>query len=217
MFDRMTVRSAVLLAGACLALGACKGKENTQSGAVDTGMKADTTATGGAAAGATMSDANIVAVLDKANANDSAGGALAQRQGTNADVKQFGRLMVGEHHALRAEGQALAKKLNLTPEPPATDSLVRLRVQLVHRSRHAGARVLHLVANVARRLRHCCLQIVSAHRGVSRVPGRAGCVPGRDGLAAQPGPWTVRRPWQHRLRLTPHRQGKHRSKTYEPQ
>jgi putative membrane protein len=29
--------------------------------------------------------------------------------------------MVGEHHALRQQGQALAKKLNVTPERPASD------------------------------------------------------------------------------------------------
>jgi putative membrane protein len=30
--------------------------------------------------------------------------------------------MVKDHHALRAEGQALAKKLNVTPEMPAGDN-----------------------------------------------------------------------------------------------
>jgi putative membrane protein len=31
--------------------------------------------------------------------------------------------MMGEHHALRAAGQQLAQRLNVTPEPPAEDPL----------------------------------------------------------------------------------------------
>jgi putative membrane protein len=68
-----------------------------------------------------MTDANIVFILDQANAADSARGSLASSKGTSADVKSFGKLMVGEHHALRAQGQALAKKLNVTPMAPAND------------------------------------------------------------------------------------------------
>jgi putative membrane protein len=76
---------------------------------------------GSTAAPAALTDANIVYILDQANAADSARGVLAQSKGTSADVKSFGKLMVGEHHALRAEGQALAKKLGVTPEAPAGD------------------------------------------------------------------------------------------------
>ncbi|HEX9382518.1 MAG TPA: DUF4142 domain-containing protein, partial [Gemmatimonadaceae bacterium] len=56
-----------------------------------------------AAAGAAniiITDPNIVYILDQANASDSARGRLAATKGTSADVKQFGRLMSGEHHAL---------------------------------------------------------------------------------------------------------------------
>jgi putative membrane protein len=41
----------------------------------------------------------------------------------NPEVKAFAKLMMGEHHALRAAGQQLAKKLNVTPQPPADDPL----------------------------------------------------------------------------------------------
>jgi putative membrane protein len=68
-----------------------------------------------------LTDPNIVAILDQANAADSARGKLAETKATEADVKSFGKLMVGEHHALREQGQALAKKLNVTPQPPAND------------------------------------------------------------------------------------------------
>jgi putative membrane protein len=69
-----------------------------------------------------MTDANIFAVLDAANVADSSDGSVAATKGTSADVKAFGRDMVKDHHALRADGQALAKKLNVTPEMPAGDN-----------------------------------------------------------------------------------------------
>ena len=78
-------------------------------------------------AGATnisITDANIVYILDQANAGDSARGRLAASKGTSADVKQFGRLMAGEHHALRAEGIQLAKKLGVTQQAPPDDKSV---------------------------------------------------------------------------------------------
>ena len=68
-----------------------------------------------------LTDPNIVYILDQANAADSARGKLAETKATNAEVKRFGRLMVGEHHGLRVAGQALAKKLNVTPQAPPSD------------------------------------------------------------------------------------------------
>jgi putative membrane protein len=62
-----------------------------------------------------------VALLDEANKADSAAGALAVTKATNKAVKDFAKLMMSEHHALREQGQQLAKKLNVTPAPPATD------------------------------------------------------------------------------------------------
>ncbi|HEV7367444.1 MAG TPA: DUF4142 domain-containing protein, partial [Gemmatimonadales bacterium] len=70
-----------------------------------------------------LTDANIVALLDEANAADSAGGAYALKKATSPDVKAFAKLMMGEHHALRAAGQQLAQRLNVTPAPPADDPL----------------------------------------------------------------------------------------------
>jgi putative membrane protein len=81
------------------------------------------TDTAPAAAGATgeLTDANIVALLDEANMADSAAGAYAFGKATNAEVKAYAKLMMGEHHALRAQGQQLAQRLNVTPAPPAND------------------------------------------------------------------------------------------------
>jgi putative membrane protein len=80
-------------------------------------MQSDT-----AGAGA-LTDANIVALLDEANQADSASGAYALGKATNSEVKAFAKLMMGEHHALRLQGQQLAKKLNVTPQLPANDPL----------------------------------------------------------------------------------------------
>lgn len=114
-----------LIAGAVLALGACKKKDvdTSDSGmaaTADTGMKAADTAMVPAPAPA-LTDANIVYILDNANALDSAGGAIAATKGTSADVRAFGKEMMRDHHKLRADGQALAKKLGVTPEAPAND------------------------------------------------------------------------------------------------
>jgi putative membrane protein len=88
-----------------------------------TGMATPDTAS--AAAGPTWTDANIVALLDEANKADSAAGAFALKKASNADVKDFAKMMMGDHHALRVEGLALAKKLQVTPEPPADDPVKR--------------------------------------------------------------------------------------------
>ena len=84
-------------------------------------MRAESTATPAAPGG--LTDANIVALLDEANAADSASGAFALKKATNPDVKAFAKLMMGEHHALRAAGQQLAQRLNITPALPADDPL----------------------------------------------------------------------------------------------
>jgi putative membrane protein len=107
-----------------MALGSCKGKPSSETGAA--AARTDSTempAAAPAAAPGGLSDANIVALLDEANAADSASGAFALKKATNPDVKAFAKLMMGEHHALRAAGQQLAQRLNLTPAPPADDPL----------------------------------------------------------------------------------------------
>jgi putative membrane protein len=118
---------------ALAAVTACQGKTDTaardQSSAASTATPSDTGASGatGGAQVATpkggLTDSNIVALLDAANKSDSAAGAVALKKATNQDVKAFARLMMSEHHALRAEGQALAKQLGVTPKPPERDPL----------------------------------------------------------------------------------------------
>jgi putative membrane protein len=71
----------------------------------------------------TWTDANIFALLDEANAADSSAGAVAATKGTAATVRGFGRDMMRDHHKLRTDGAALAKKLNITPAAPSDDPL----------------------------------------------------------------------------------------------
>jgi putative membrane protein len=121
----------IAAAGILLLGGGCKGRANPDTGPGNTpsamatdsmAMAADTASSGSTEPG-TLSDANIVALLDEANAADSASGAFALTKATSPDVKAFAKLMMGEHHALRAQGQQLAKRLNVTPELPANDPL----------------------------------------------------------------------------------------------
>ena len=119
-----TVLVLLTLAGAC---------NRRQSSATATGtaenpsVRTDSTPTAlhdsipPATPGSALSDANIVALLDEANQADSAAGAYAAPRATTPEVKAFARLMMSEHHALRVQGQQLAKRLNLTPEAPTND------------------------------------------------------------------------------------------------
>jgi len=118
------------LAIAALTVAACGKKENygtdTTAAASSTVIR-DTAAIAAAGApaavGGTWSDANIFALLDEANAADSSAGAVAATKGTASSVRDFGRRMMRDHHQLRVQGAALAKKLNITPSAPSDDPL----------------------------------------------------------------------------------------------
>ena len=117
----------LLLVGACSDRSDRSGSTDTagrtaQAPSMDTGS-ASTTTSGASAAAPALTDANIVALLDEANKTDSASGAFAVTRATSPEVKAYAKLMMGEHHALRAQGQQLAKKLGVTPEAPANNPL----------------------------------------------------------------------------------------------
>jgi putative membrane protein len=117
--------SYIAILGACALWAACsKGANKADSAAgVDTSAAAAATTPPPTTAPAVLTDVNIVALLDEANAGDSAAGAVAAKKGTSASVKEFGRDMMRDHHALRKAGQDLAKKENLTAAPPSGDTL----------------------------------------------------------------------------------------------
>ena len=122
----VSLSKVVTLAVAALAVTACGKKDK---GAVDTtaASKATTTDTSAMAVGSastgSWTDANIFALLDEANVADSSEGAIAATKGTSAAVRDFGKQMVGDHHKLRVQGEALAKKLKVTPTSPADDNM----------------------------------------------------------------------------------------------
>jgi putative membrane protein len=115
----------VALSAAALAVVACAKKDDTTADttAAVSGTMADTSAMGASSTntGGTWSDANIVAMLDEANAADSSAGSIASTKGTAAAVRDFGKMMMRDHHNLRTQGAALAKKLNVTPAAPGDD------------------------------------------------------------------------------------------------
>lgn len=115
------------LAVAAMAVAACSKKDG---GAADTTAASSTTTTDTSAiaasstsAGGGWSDANIFALLDEANVADSSEGAIAVTKGTSAAVRNFGKLMVSDHHKLRVQGEALAKKMKITSTPPVDDNI----------------------------------------------------------------------------------------------
>ena len=127
MFMNRSGSTLAALAVATVTLVACSKKDNygsdTTAAASSSTMSADTSAMAGASSttSGTWSDANIVALLDEANAADSSAGAIAATKGTNSQVREFARRMMRDHHTLRAQGAALAKKLNVTPAAPSDD------------------------------------------------------------------------------------------------
>ena len=112
-----------------LAATACQGRTENAGRDQSAATPPDTAASdarGGAAATTPkggLGDSNIVALLDEANMADSSAGAVALKKATNPDVKAFAKLMMAEHHALRVQGQELAKQLGVTPKLPERDPL----------------------------------------------------------------------------------------------
>ena len=116
------LRVTALLPVAALVLAACSKKENSAADTTATSTAGtDTSGAPGATASRSWTDENIFALLDEANSADSTAGAVAVTKGTAAAVRDYGRRMVRDHHQLRAQGEALAKRLKITPAAPADD------------------------------------------------------------------------------------------------
>jgi putative membrane protein len=115
------------LAVAVVAVVGCAKKENAavDTTAASSTVTGDTSTTAGAPApSGTWTDPNIVALLDEANMADSAAGSIAAMKATSSEVREFARRMMRDHHQLRAQGAALAKKLNVTPAAPSDDPVM---------------------------------------------------------------------------------------------
>jgi putative membrane protein len=123
---RRTKQTAFALAlGAVTVLGACNKGDN----AADTTMAADTSMSAGMGsstsmnAPAALTDAGIFAMLASANQGEIDAGKLAESKATSAAVKSFAHDMVTAHTTMLNDGDALAKTLNITPDPSVADSI----------------------------------------------------------------------------------------------
>ena len=124
MWINGTRSKVAVLALVVIPVAACAKKDNysADSTAASSTATADTSAmSAGAPAAGTWSDANIFAMLDEVNAADSAAGAIAATKATSSEVREFARRMTRDHHQLREQGAALAKKLGVTPAAPSDD------------------------------------------------------------------------------------------------
>ena len=116
--------SAAIALGAMVFVTACEGKkaDNAMADSTAMAMGSSTAATPSmepAASG--LTDPNIVYIVSMANQGEIERGNIAGTKGTSAGVKSYGKMVAGEHKALEAEAQALAKKLGVTPMAPAGD------------------------------------------------------------------------------------------------
>ena len=69
-------------------------------------------------------DPQIAAIVVTANQVDINAGKLAEARSTNADIKDFGKMMVTDHTGVNNAAVALVTKLHVTPEDnPTAESL----------------------------------------------------------------------------------------------
>ena len=72
-----------------------------------------------------IDDATIVAIFDAANTADIETGKLAAERGSTVAVREFGAMLARDHAMVRQQGRDLARKLGVTPTPPANDQMAR--------------------------------------------------------------------------------------------
>lgn len=95
-------------------LAACssRGSEAAEYRADTTGRR-DSIA---AAAAASLNEGAVIGLLEQTHAADSALGALGAAKGSVSEVKEFGRMIIREHHALRKDASDLARGLGIVAE-----------------------------------------------------------------------------------------------------
>lgn len=113
---------ALFVGALVLALVAgCDGGDDVAPGDTTSGTaRADSA--GAATETASGNDAAILASFNAANVSDSSTGAIAAAKATSSDLRAFAAQMVRDHHAMRLEGERVARRLRLTPELNADTS-----------------------------------------------------------------------------------------------
>ncbi|MGH7664513.1 MAG: DUF4142 domain-containing protein [Gemmatimonadaceae bacterium] len=71
---------------------------------------------------AELDDATIIAIFDAANTADIETGELAMQRGESKEVRDFGAMLARDHQNVRQQGRDLARRLGVTPTPPAGDA-----------------------------------------------------------------------------------------------
>jgi len=73
-------------------------------------------------AATSLDDATILAIFDQANTAEIGTGQLGAQKGKSEEVRALGKMVMTDHTAVRQMGRDLAKKLGVTPTPPANDT-----------------------------------------------------------------------------------------------
>jgi putative membrane protein len=107
--------TAALVLLSCATWACASGGSEAAERSEDTAGRRDSIA---AVAAASMSEANVLGLLEQTHGADSALGALGAARGSTSDVKDFGRMILREHHALRKDALDVAQRLGITPETP---------------------------------------------------------------------------------------------------
>jgi len=105
----------ILCALVCVAAGCTSQGSDAAERQEDTTARRDSIA---AVAAATMREEHVIGLLEETHAADSALGALAAMKGSTTDVKDFGRMILREHHALRKDAASIARDLGISPAAP---------------------------------------------------------------------------------------------------
>ena len=141
--SRTTTR--MLMLGAALAVTAC-GKKDDDAAAGAAGdsavagsatMGGDTSMAGGSMAStagpdlSNLSEPNIMSLIGMSNAGEIATSKAVQGKAKDANVKAYAADMIKEHTAMQGEADRLAKKLNVTPQPPAAADAMQKTVDSV--------------------------------------------------------------------------------------
>jgi putative membrane protein len=81
------------------------------------------------AAGQALDDPTIVAIFDAANTADIETGNLGAKRAQSKELRDFGAMVAHDHEAVRQMGRDLAKKLGVTPTPPAGDTSAKTQAE----------------------------------------------------------------------------------------
>ncbi len=116
-----TLISLLVMLWAVLAMVGCSKQSETGNAAESTAVATPPPPPPMATA-APLNDGNMIAALSEGDSAEITLAKLAIAKSKSPQVKGFARMMVRDHSKMKAEKADLAKKLNITPQPPANDA-----------------------------------------------------------------------------------------------